>query len=44
MLSNKAALAAIGAVALLGASATGAFLASRRAEPAAVATGSTAVA
>jgi type IV secretory pathway VirB10-like protein len=41
MLSNKAALAAIGAVALVGASATGAFLASRRAEPAAVATGST---
>ena len=35
MLSNKAALAAIGVVALVGASATGAFLASRRAEPAA---------
>ncbi len=40
MLSNKAALAAIGAVALVGASATGAFLASRRADPAAVATAS----
>ena len=34
MLSNKAALAAIGVVALVGASATGAFLASRRTEPA----------
>ncbi len=34
MLSNKAALAAIGVVALVGASATGAFLASRGTEPA----------
>ena len=42
MLSNKAALAAIGVVAFAGAAATGAFLASRRPEPAAVATVSSA--
>ncbi len=38
MLSNKAAVAAIGVVALAGAAATGVFLASRQAEPQAVAT------
>jgi len=37
MLSNKVALAAIGAVALVGASATGVYIASNRAEPALVA-------
>ena len=39
MLSNKAALAAIGVVAFAGAAATGAFLASRRPAPAAVTAG-----